>query len=194
MNQSKAILTPKEGSVPQEDERSEMAMSEAVPIEEENKTKNAKHVELELYDLDIPIGWRKGVRSCTKYSISNHLVYSRLSPNFRAFTARVDEVQIPRNINETLQIPNWERAVIEEMEALEKNDTWEVVSLPQNKKVVGSKWMFTIKHKFDGSIERYKASLVTQGFTQTHGIDYEETFAPVQSLILYVYYYLLQLI
>lgn len=83
------------------------------------------------------------------------MVYSWLSPNFRAFITKVDEVQILKNINEAIQTPHWKRVVMEEMKALEKNGTREVVSLPQNKSVIGSKWVFTIKHKFDGSIERY---------------------------------------
>ena len=55
------------------------------------------------------------------------------------------------------------------MKALYKNETWDIVDLP--KKLMGCKWMFTIKYKADGSIERYKARLVTKGYTQTYGID-----------------------
>ena len=65
------------------------------------------------------------------------------------------------------------------MSALVKNGTWESVNLPGGKKIVGCKWVFTIKCKADGSIERHKARLVAKGFTQTHGLDYQETFAPV---------------
>lgn len=53
----------------------------------------------------------------------------------------------------------------EEMEALLKNDTWTLVTLPKGKKPVGCKWVFFIKHKADGSIERYKARLVAKGYT-----------------------------
>ena len=70
----------------------------------------------------------------------------------------------------------------EEMRALKKNDTWDFVDLPNGKRAVGCKWVFTIKHKADGSMERYKARLVAKGFTQTYGIDYKETFAPVAKM------------
>jgi hypothetical protein len=68
------------------------------------------------------------------------------------------------------------------MKALEKNGTWELVDLSRGKKTVGCKWVFTVKYKSDGSLERYKARLVAKGFTQTYGIDYLETFAPVTKL------------
>ena len=67
----------------------------------------------------------------------------------------------------------------EELKALEKNKTWVIVPLPKNKKPVGCKWVYKIKYNCDGTIERYKARLVAKGFTQTYGIDYNETFAPV---------------
>ncbi|KAM2306236.1 hypothetical protein ACFXTH_025703 [Malus domestica] len=69
-----------------------------------------------------------------------------------------------------------------EMEALQKNGTWSVESLPQGKRPVGCKWVFTIKHKADGTIDRYKARLVAKGYTQTFGVDYQETFAPVAKM------------
>ena len=69
-----------------------------------------------------------------------------------------------------------------EIEALEKNKTWELVKLPAGKKLVGCKWVYTVKYRADGSIERYKARLVAKGYTQTYGIDYQETFAPVAKM------------
>jgi hypothetical protein len=70
----------------------------------------------------------------------------------------------------------------EELQALDVNHTWSIVSLSKNKKAVGSHWVYKIKFKTDGSIERHKTRLVAQGFTQTCGIDYKETFAPVAKM------------
>ena len=72
--------------------------------------------------------------------------------------------------------------MVEKMTALEKNATWELVPLPNGKKTVGCRWVFTVKHKADGTIERYKARLVAKGYTQSYGVDYRETFAPVAKL------------
>ena len=63
-----------------------------------------------------------------------------------------------------------------------KNETWTLVPRPQNTNVVGNRWVFKVKHKADGSIDRFKARLVAQGFTQTQGVDYGEVFSPVARL------------
>eukprot|EP00253_Pinus_taeda_P001679 PITA_01679 len=59
------------------------------------------------------------------------------------------------------------------------NDVWEVVPRPQNRSVVGSRWIYKIKYAADGSVEKYKARFVAKGYAQKERIDYEETFAPV---------------
>lgn len=69
-----------------------------------------------------------------------------------------------------------------EMDALEKNHTWDLVDIPNGKKPVGSKWVFTVKFRADGTLERYKARLVANGYTQTYGVDYHETFALVAKM------------
>lgn len=70
----------------------------------------------------------------------------------------------------------------EELQALTENKTWSVVKIPEGKKAVGSRWVYKVKFNSDGTIERYKARLVARGFTQTYGVDYKETFAPVAKM------------
>ena len=81
-------------------------------------------------------------------------------------------MHVPRTIQDALGDPDWKLAVKEEMNALEKNGTWEIVELLKDKTTVSCKWVFNVKCKADGSIERYKARLVAKGFTQTYNIDY----------------------
>ena len=133
-------------------------------------------------DLDLLIAVRKGVRSCAQHPLHNHLSYVKLSLSFKAFVTKLDRVQIPNSIHEALQIPEWKAATLEEIRALEKNGTWTITSLPLNKRTVGCKWIFSVKHRVDGSVERFKACLMAKGFTQSYGIDYQETFALVAKL------------
>ena len=114
--------------------------------------------------------------------MSHYLSYKNLSPDFRAFTSTLSCVEIPKTVQDALQVPKWKEAILEEMKALEKNGTWDIVDLPEGKTTVGCKWVFTTKHRSDGSLERYKVRLVAKGYTQTYGIDYFETFAPVTKL------------
>ena len=68
--------------------------------------------------------------------------------------------------------------MMEEIESLLKNETWSFKTLPPSRTTVKNKWVFRIKVKSDGTIERFKARLIAKGFSQTHGMDYTETFAP----------------
>jgi Reverse transcriptase (RNA-dependent DNA polymerase) len=72
--------------------------------------------------------------------------------------------------------------MLEELGALDKNKTWELVSLPPGKNAVGCKWIFTVKQNPESRVERYKARLVAKGYSQAYGIDYDETFAPVTKM------------
>ncbi|GMP80286.1 hypothetical protein CsSME_00035440 [Camellia sinensis var. sinensis] len=102
--------------------------------------------------------------------------------NFESLESIDLDVPIAKRKGDALATSEWKLAMIEEMKALRKNGTWELTELPPGKRPVGCKWVYTVKHKADGSIERYKARLVAKGFTQTYGIDYQETFAPVAKM------------
>src|ERR1044072_2690340 len=70
----------------------------------------------------------------------------------------------------------------EELESIEKNNTWELVDLPERKKEIGVKWVYKVKANPKGEIVKHKARLVAKGFLQREGIDYDEVFAPVARL------------
>jgi len=118
----------------------------------------------------------------TKYPIANHVSTQRLSQPLKTFVHKLSSEHIPNTVQEALGNPKWNQAIIEEMAALQKNETWELMPLPEGKKAVGCKWIFSIKYKADGTIDRYKARLVAKGYTQSFGIDYQETFSPVAKL------------
>jgi histone deacetylase 1/2 len=67
----------------------------------------------------------------------------------------------------------------DEHSALLRNGTWTLVPAPPGRNIIGSRWVFKTKHKADGSVDKFKARLVAQGFTQRYGIDYLDTFSPV---------------
>ena len=88
----------------------------------------------------------------------------------------------PENFSEALTSPEkdeWRNAMNKELLSLKTNDVFDLVKLPENKKAIGCRWVFKRKIKEDGSVERYKARLVAQGFSQQPGRDYDETFCPV---------------
>src|SRR5271154_2968381 len=70
----------------------------------------------------------------------------------------------------------------EELSQIERNDTWELVPRPKDKNVIGTKWIFRNKMNEDGQVTRNKARLVCKGYAQVEGIDFEETFAPVDRM------------
>ncbi|WKA12926.1 hypothetical protein VitviT2T_030269 [Vitis vinifera] len=117
-----------------------------------------------------------------KYPMSNYVSNHRLSESNKSFVNQLSTVAIPNSVQEALIDPRWKAAMNEEMKSLQKNETWELVECPPGKKLVGCRWIYTVKYKADGSIERFKARLVAKGYSQTYGIDYTETFAPVAKI------------
>ncbi|MCW4346512.1 MAG: reverse transcriptase domain-containing protein [Candidatus Thiodiazotropha endolucinida] len=76
---------------------------------------------------------------------------------------------------------NWKKAMSEEMNSLRENETFTLTTLPEGRKSVGGRWVFTVKESSDGS-KSYKARYVAKGYSQVEGIDYKETFAPTANM------------
>lgn len=85
----------------------------------------------------------------------------------------------PTNIHDALSSPHWKSAMDTEFSALLRNKTWHLVPSSPGKNIIDCKWVYKVKKKADGSIDRYKARLVAKGFKQRYGIDYEDTFSPI---------------
>jgi len=93
--------------------------------------------------------------------------------------SQISKEHEPSSFTKATKDPKCQRAMESELTALMENHTWDVVPLPSHRKPIGCKWVYKIKFKSDGSIERYKARLVAKGFTQREGFDYHETFSLV---------------
>ena len=85
----------------------------------------------------------------------------------------------PSSYKEAILNTTWQEVIQAEICALEKNNNWDFVSLPPDKKATGCKWVNKVKLKADGSLERFKACLVAKGYSQQYGVDFQETFSPV---------------
>ncbi|KAM1936926.1 hypothetical protein ACFX15_014142 [Malus domestica] len=88
----------------------------------------------------------------------------------------------PLSFNEAVEEDRWRIAMEEEIHAIEKNDTWELIKLPPNQKAIGVKWVYKIKHTANGNVDRFKSRLVAKGYKQKYGVDYDEVYAPVARL------------
>ena len=120
---------------------------------------------------------------CATNSLHNHwcniVQFDTLPSQIKVLINKVSEISEPSSYLEASQSKEWTAAMKNELDALIANNTWELVPLPKEKKPIGCRWVYKVKLKADGSIERLKARLVAQGFTQRYGIDYFETFSPV---------------
>lgn len=86
------------------------------------------------------------------------------------------------NFREASKDRNWKKAMTPELESIEKNETWSLTELPPGEKVIGLKWIFKLKKDADGRIIKYKARLMENGYTQEHGLDFDEVYELVTRL------------
>jgi len=106
----------------------------------------------------------------------------RYDSKHTSLTASLYSISIPTCYSQAVKDVRWTKAMNEELQALQDNFTWDIVSCPPDIKPIGCKWVYSLKLDFDGSLNRYKARLVALGNRQEYGIDYDETFAPVAKM------------
>ena len=111
-------------------------------------------------------------------------VRQRKSPDYYGewVTLASSGIKEPSSVKEAFNCnenEKWKTAMQSEMNSLDKNNVWDLVELPKDRKPIGCKWVFKLKFDSDGQIEKYKARLVAQGFSQQFGVDYDEIFSPV---------------
>lgn len=144
----------------------------------------------DLYVEDVLVGQSNGGQSDTNYETQEQVEPGpRRSQRVRKPNTKYANVAIiedvlaePRSFEEASLKEEWCQAMQVEMEALYRNETWELVSKPDGVKPVSCKWVYKLKQKADGSVERCKARLVARGFSQEYGVNFEETFSPVAKL------------
>jgi hypothetical protein len=134
-------------------------------------------------------GWHPYHVSLTKLDAdadAGHAEYAYLAGFDDLIAAAIKEAEgDPKSVREVQSCsdwPCWKEAMDCKIDALETAGTWTTVPRPTDKNVVGCKWVFRLKCKADGSIEKYKAWLVVRGFMQIHGVDYFDTYSPVAKL------------
>jgi hypothetical protein len=88
----------------------------------------------------------------------------------------------PTCFEQVVENTKWDNAMDEKMATLDATATWELVVLLEDKKIIGCEWVYKVKHNANGFVSKYKARLVTKGYAQTYGIDYEETYSLVAKM------------
>ena len=100
-------------------------------------------------------------------------------PDRYGFSCNLTTIEEPVSVKDALMQKEWIDAMNLEMDSLHDHNVWDLVELPKGQKVVGSKWVFKLKRNEYGSVEKCKARLVAQGYSQEKGLNYDETFSPV---------------
>ena len=134
---------------------------------------------------DLPAGIQIPPSMCEIEEIEGELPVPEAVKSAMATAVSDAEALEPKTIGKAkkhLDWPKWKAAIQAELDTLTKMKTWQVVERPKGRNVIQCKWVFKIKKDAEGKIERYKACLVTKGFTQVENIDYYETWAPVAKL------------
>nr|GEV63950.1 retrovirus-related Pol polyprotein from transposon TNT 1-94 [Tanacetum cinerariifolium] len=160
------------------------AQSEARPTRTKFQPSRFKDFEVRVPpSVKHPTSTTNQAASTVCHPISNFVSYKKFSSKHKVFLSAIDNNDEPKSFKQAAQSDNWRKAMKNEIKALERNGTWTLEVLPKGKRAIDSKWVYKIKFKPNGEVEKYKARLVAKGFTQMEGVDYHDTFAPVAKLV-----------
>lgn len=133
-------------------------------LQETNNTPEPRY--LARHNRGIPKKqYQLDLEAKANYPIGDYVSSHRLARSHALLVEELSTVKIPNNVQEALKDEKWKNAMNQEMEALQKNQTWELMSLPPWKKTVGCRWVYTIKLDSMGNIDQYKVRLVAKGYT-----------------------------
>lgn len=116
------------------------------------------------------------------YPLAASISYDHLLPTYQKYLQVFFAVTEPTSYKEAIMDNRWLEAMQAELQALQDNHTWDLVHLPKEKVPIGCKWVYEVKLTANGDVERFKARLVTKGYTQNEGLDFHETFSPMVNI------------
>ncbi|GKB98024.1 ribonuclease H-like domain-containing protein [Tanacetum coccineum] len=119
------------------------------------------------------------VEGKVKYGVERVVNYANLKPDSFCFATALNKSIEPKCYEDVVLDSNWIDAMNSEIEALNENQTWFITDLPPGRKAIGNKWIYKIKYKSSGDIDRYKARLVVKSCSKKEGVDFDETFSHV---------------
>lgn len=169
-------IQAKEGSTSKEKIETTTVEVEEMPVSSEAAPEHEEQeqAEIETPQVRRPTRERREPAWHSDYSMESNVAYCLLTEDGK-----------PSTFHEAMKGQEsslWMAAMQEEIEALHKNKTWDLVQLPQRRKAIGNKWVYKIKRNGNDQVERYRARLVVKGFAQKEGIDFNEIFSPVVRL------------
>nr|GEX96557.1 ribonuclease H-like domain-containing protein [Tanacetum cinerariifolium] len=118
-----------------------------------------------------------------KYGIEKHVNYSKLNSVNYCFATTLNKSVEPSTYYDAVKDARWVEAINNEIKALIRNNTWTITNLPIGRKTIDNKWLYKIKYKSTGQIDKFKARVVAKGFSQKEDIDFDETFSPVVKMV-----------
>ncbi|GJY76725.1 retrovirus-related pol polyprotein from transposon TNT 1-94 [Tanacetum coccineum] len=163
--------------------------STAVELKTPMEMRTGKPVKyLDLHIFGSPVYVMYNTQETTKLDLKSRNACSWAAPQHEVNETNESQAPATRPLNRERKRPGWQsyyvmesnkEAMQEEIKALHKNKTWELVPLPGGRKSIRNKWVYKIKGNNDDQVERYHVRLVVKGYVQKEGIDFNEIFSPV---------------